>query len=348
MAVFYNPASESWVARTGSSDGTIQVTEGFASQLEAMRWEHEHAVNTAPDRVRLMLYAEDTYLPAKRKKVSEEAYQGLEKAFRSYIFPCLGSVRLSRLKTADINAWHGWLSKQKDRSGNLLKNAYLRQIHSMLSSALKAAANDTGLRFNAAVAAGNFPSENRSLTWWTPDEFRLFCRATEDERTLLAFRLMFWTGIMEGELLALTPADYRQENGTILIHSTWIQRKGGGVIRKTGRIRKRTVSIPPSLIPSFEAIISDVPEGCRIFPETRASMRRKLVKGAVKAGIPEIMVQDLRTSHVRVLIGMNVSVEDIAAATGNTSQTILMRYREFFPDRTRSIAERISEACSRQ
>ncbi len=41
-----------------------------------------------------------------------------------------------------------------------------------------------------------------------------------------AFQMLYWTGIREGELLALTPADFDFERGTVKISKTYQRLKG--------------------------------------------------------------------------------------------------------------------------
>ena len=45
-----------------------------------------------------------------------------------------------------------------------------------------------------------------------------------------AFQMLYWTGIREGELLALTPADFDFERGTVKISKTYQRLKGKDVI----------------------------------------------------------------------------------------------------------------------
>ena len=49
---------------------------------------------------------------------------------------------------------------------------------------------------------------NRSLDFWTVDEYQKFIQTMEPgSRYYLIFEILFWTGCRIGELLALTPKD---------------------------------------------------------------------------------------------------------------------------------------------
>lgn len=45
-----------------------------------------------------------------------------------------------------------------------------------------------------------------------------------------AFEMLYWCGIREGELLALTPADFDFEKGTVAITKSYQRLKGRDVI----------------------------------------------------------------------------------------------------------------------
>ena len=63
-----------------------------------------------------------------------------------------------------------------------------------------------------------------------------------------AFQMLYWTGIREGELLALTPADFDFERGTVKISKTYQRLKGKDVITspKTKK-SNRTIQMPDFL-----------------------------------------------------------------------------------------------------
>ena len=62
---------------------------------------------------------------------------------------------------------------------------------------------------NVARKAGTMgKEENKEMEFWTQDEFQTFLECVADKPiSYYAFEMLYWTGIREGELLALTPAD---------------------------------------------------------------------------------------------------------------------------------------------
>lgn len=63
-----------------------------------------------------------------------------------------------------------------------------------------------------------------------------------------AFQMLYWTGVREGELLALTPADFDFARGTVKINKTYQRLNGRDVITppKTKQ-SNRTIQMPEFL-----------------------------------------------------------------------------------------------------
>jgi amidophosphoribosyltransferase len=58
------------------------------------------------------------------------------------------------------------------------------------------------------------------MLFWTKEEYQKFAEEMMDKPvSYYAFQMLYWTGIREGELLALTPADFDFERGTTLKQS---------------------------------------------------------------------------------------------------------------------------------
>ena len=71
------------------------------------------------------------------------------------------------------------------------------------------------------------------MEFWTKDEFATFIEAMKDRPASYAiFMTMYYTGIREGELLALTPADIDFDKDTLTINKSY-QRLGGKDITRS-------------------------------------------------------------------------------------------------------------------
>ena len=64
--------------------------------------------------------------------------------------------------------------------------------------------------------------ERKEMLFWTKEEYLKFAEEMMDKPvSYYAFQMLYWTGIREGELLALTPADFDFEKGTVSISKSY-------------------------------------------------------------------------------------------------------------------------------
>lgn len=74
-----------------------------------------------------------------------------------------------------------------------------------------------GLKDNVARKAGTMgKEENKEMEFWTQEEFQRFLECVADKPiSYYAFEMLYWTGVREGELLALTPSDYKMSRPNV-------------------------------------------------------------------------------------------------------------------------------------
>jgi len=95
--------------------------------------------------------------------------------------------------------------------------------------------------------AGNMGTEERKeMLFWTKAEYQRFAEAMMDKPlSYYAFEMLYWCGIREGELLALTPADFDFEAGTVKINKSYQRLHGEDVITTTeNQESNRTIKCP--------------------------------------------------------------------------------------------------------
>lgn len=72
--------------------------------------------------------------------------------------------------------------------------------------------------------------EWKEMLFWTKDEYTKFSEAMMDKpSSFYTFKVIYWCGIREGELLALTPAHLDFETQTVSINKSYqrLQANGG-------------------------------------------------------------------------------------------------------------------------
>ena len=161
-----------------------------------------------------------------------------------------------------------------------------------------------------------------------------------------AFEVLYWTGIREGELLALTPADFDLTAGTVSINKSYQRIDGKDIITdpKTPK-SKRVIRMSDFLIDEMRECIRmlyGIEDDQRIFSFSKSYLHHEMDRGSEAAGVKRIRIHDLRHSHVSLLIHMGFSAVAIADRVGHESIDITYRYAHLFPSMQEEMAERLS------
>lgn len=188
--------------------------------------------------------------------------------------------------------------------------------------------------------------KNREMLFWTKDEYLKFADVMMDNPlSYYAFEMLYWTGIREGELLALTPADFDFEKQTVTISKSFQHLNGRDIVTspKTEK-SNRTIKLPNFLcdeIQDYLKMLYDVGLDDRMFPVTKSYLYREMERGSKQAGIKRIRIHDIRHSHVSLLIDMGFSATAIADRVGHESIDITYNYAHLFPSKQTEMVEKL-------
>ena len=143
-------------------------------------------------------------------------------------------------------------------------------------------------------------------------------------------------------MLALTPADFDFEKGTVKISKTYQRIKGEDMITSPKTKKStRTVQMPDFLCTEMQEFF-DMQYGLkrkdRIFNITKSYLHHEMDKGSKAAGVKRIRIHDLRHSHISLLIDMGFSAVAIADRVGHESIEITYRYAHLFPSKPKEMA----------
>ncbi|MFQ9529657.1 MAG: site-specific integrase [Roseburia intestinalis] len=173
-------------------------------------------------------------------------------------------------------------------------------------------------------------------------------RRFQNERTVRAefayicFEVLYWTGMREGELLALSPADIDLDNKTISINRTYQRIEGKDVFTspKT-RKSKRKIPIPDFLCQELSDYIQsrymlDADE--RLFPVTKSNLSHEMIRGCKNTGVKKIRIHDIRHSHASLLINQGCDALMLADRIGHEKvSTTLNTYSHLFPHKQQEL-----------
>ena len=265
-----------------------------------------------------------------------------ERIFREKILPFFGPLPMADITTQHVRRWQSAILRQNYSS------TYRQLIDFQLCALMNYAAHYYGFP-NPCTKAGHIGGPAAKKTdFWTPEDYgRFIACLTGDTEAFTAFELLYWTGMRQGELLALTPGDIDRQRRVVSITKTYTQIDGVDVI-STPKTKKslRDVSAPQFLLDEADAYIRSrhIPPGRRLFERTHHYLLYKLRKGCRDSGVKKIRIHDLRHSHVSLLINAGFSPLDIAQRVGHESvSTTLDVYAHLFPDQQQLVTDRLEQ-----
>lgn len=339
--VFKNEKTGKWEVRCYFKDYTGKLRQktkrGFRTKGEALEWERHFKLKGNQD---LNMTLNDFFELYKRDvehMVRANTWEEKENIITTKILPYLGERKINELKVTDIFEWQKEIMSQKSRGGRPFSNSYLKTIHAQLSAILNHAVRYYGLKWNVASKAGNMgKGKDRKVDFWTQSEYQKFIEQVSDKpMSFYAFEVLYWTGIREGELLALTKADFDFRNNILRINKSYKKVKGKDLVTDPKTPKSvRDVIMPKFLAEEMKDYIDSlygIDDDFRIFQISKSYLHHEMNRGANKAGVKRIRVHDIRHSHVSYLIDKGFTALAIAERLGHEAVDITYRYAHLFP-----------------
>ena len=159
--------------------------------------------------------------------------------------------------------------------------------------------------------------------------------------------MLYWCGIREGELLALTPADFNFERKTVSITKSYQRLDGRDIITDPKTPKSvREIAMPDFLVEEMKDYMKQIyglEKDDRLFPMTKHYIKHEMARGAAAAGVKRIRIHDLRHSHISLLIDMGYTPLAIADRVGHESITITYKYAHLFPSTQTEMANKLDD-----
>ena len=260
---------------------------------------------------------------------------------------------LSEIETRDIIAWQNELLAYRDEKKQPYSPTYLKSIHNqlvaILNDAVPALRAEETIR-HPKVGGILGARKRRKMQFWTKEEYQQFAEAVRPVDKPMsdhAFEMLYWCGIREGELLALTPGDFDFKAGTVSISKSY-QRLHQEDVITTPKTKKsvRSIRMPKFLCEEMQEYMKSlygVKKKDRIFPVTESYLYHEMDRGCRASGVKRIRVHDIRHSHVSLLIDMGFSAVAIADRVGHESIDITYRYAHLFPSKQAEMANKLDD-----
>jgi integrase len=352
MSVYKEEKTGTWRVLYRYTDWTGEKKQtqkrGFKTKREAQAWEREQMNKVESSLDMTFESFVERYREDKAGRIKENTWEMKNHIIETKLLPYFGKLKMDSITAQQIITWQNELLNYKDDKGKAYSPVYLKTVHNQLSAIFNHAVRYYNLRENPCVKAGSMgKKKNREMLFWTKEEYLKFADVMMDKpQSFYAFEMLYWCGIREGELLALTPADFDFEKGTVTINKSYQRLKGRDVIT-TPKTEKsnRTITMPQFLTDEIQDYLKmqyDIGEEDRMFTITKSYLHREMDRGSKEAGVKRIRIHDLRHSAISLLIDMGFSATAIADRVGHESIEITYNYAHLFPSKQKEMAERLN------
>lgn len=336
-----------WYAAFNYTDWTGQYKHtckrGFKTQREAKEYESFFLNQQTASSDILFSSLIENYMEDMQHRLKPTTIENKRNIIEGKLLPYFSRLKVCDIDTIKVRKWQNELISFRDEAGKPYSQTYLKTVNNQMSAIMNYAVKHYGLASNPCRAAGSIgKSHAEEMKFWTQEQYELFSKSIQKSAIKLAFDILFYSGIREGELLALTPADILPDK-RISINKNYAKVNGQELflIPKTSK-SKRDVAIPDFLYNDIQEYISKlygIKPNDRIFYFTKYALGKEMKRGARKTGLPEIRVHDLRHSHASMLIDMGFDILEISKRLGHESvKTTLDTYSHLYPEKDTRLA----------
>lgn len=350
MAVWKNEDG-SWTLKFRYKDWhgtTKQKKKIFTTKKEALAWEHDfleqNKTNCADVDFKFLCakYMDDCKVHLKPTTLDNK-----KNIINTKILPYFADMPINSIDISTIRQWQNTLiSDEKGYS-----QTYLKTVHNQISAIFNFGVKYYGLAKNPASQCGSMGKKKAdTMQFWTLSEFKQFIEAFDDNiRAKTIFNLFFFSGIREGELLALKLNDFDFESNTVNITKTYARLNGVDIVQvpKTPK-SKRTITLPieiMQMIKDYSEHLYEPQE--RLFNISKHYLSKEMKRGCDKTDVKKIRIHDLRHSHASLLIEMGFAPLLISERLGHENvETTLNTYSHLYPNKHSEVAERLSALIS--
>ena len=349
MSVYKDKNNGTWYVelryKDWNGENKRHKKRGFKTQKEAKEYEKDFLNKSHTDKHLTFSNLAELYLENCKFRLKASTYEGKVFLFNKSLIPYFGKMHIENIKPQTVRSWQTELMKKG------YKDTYLKSIHNQLSAVFNYAVKYCGLHSNPARECGSMGSKHaETMNFWTVEQFIDFDKVISDKPMSHAlFNLLFWSGMREGEALALTLNDIDFENKKIRINKTFSVLKGGieKITPPKTKKSKRKIDMPDfcmDIIKNYTAIIYGLRKSDRIFPVTKHYLYHEIERGCKLSSVDRIRIHDLRHSHASVLINMGVSILLISERLGHENiETTLRTYSHLYPSTIQSTMQQLQK-----
>jgi integrase len=341
-----------WYAAFNYTDWTGKYRHtckrGFKTQREAKEYERSFLDQQSVNNDILFSSLVENYMEDMSHRLKPTTMGNKKNIIDTKVLPYFKNLKICDIDALKIRKWQNEMISSKDDDGNPFSQTYLKTINNQMSAIMNYAVRHYHLRSNPCRTAGSMgKSKAGKMLFWTHDQYNAFIATEKKSAYKLAFDILFYSGIREGELLALTPSDVLDSKKlSINKNFATVDSTDLVLIPKTSK-SFRDVPIPDFLyndINDYILRLGGIQPEDRIFYFKKTALQKEIKRGAKEAGVPLIRVHDLRHSHASLLINMDVSIFEISERLGHESvKTTMDIYAHLYPEKERQLIDKLNQ-----
>ena len=272
------------------------------------------------------------------KEVQNSTYYKTTRAFEKHVLPVIGSTKLSDFTPMDLQTFRNDLSE---------KLKFARKLFGMVRKVFNHAALLSYIQANPAApvtSQGIKKKVEEKKDFYDTDELRDFMalvEKTNDIKKIALFRILAFTGIRKGELLALEWKDYRKS--TLDINKAISHSPVGYEILPPKANSNRLLSLDEKTCKILDELHQTYPESTRIFESENGGMlspskpRKWLLEITKEKEIEPIRIHAFRHTHASLLFESGMSLKQVQYRLGHadlkTTMNIYTHITKFAKDK---------------
>lgn len=348
MTVYKDEKQGTWYTIFRYADWTgkkkQKMKRGFRTKRDALAYENEFKNTNSQDMDMMLASFVQVYFEDKKNELKPNSVRNKKHMIEKHILPYFGERKMNEITPAEIIQWQNRIQEID------LSKTYERMLQNQINALFNHAQRIYNLKDNPCKKVKRMgKSDADKLEFWTKEEYDRFIDCVEPgSEDYIIFEILFWTGIREGELLALTLKDIDMNNNLLHITKTYHRIDGKDIIDTP----KTDTSVRIINIPNFlKEEIRDYTNGfyhfdnnVRLFPIVARTLQKRLKNYERKSGVKCIRVHDLRHSHVAYLINQGVEPLIIKERLGHKDIRITLNtYGHLYPSKQKSVADLLDQ-----
>lgn len=268
------------------------------------------------------------WLESKRGRVRESTWTAYESRVRTRLLPVLGTLRLAKASPAAIQRAYVMLAEQ-GTGGSTFASCH-RILHNAFALAEK-----QGMVPRNPVSLVDPPSYRapEADVWTAADAGRFLAHAANEPVYGPLMALALYTGLRQGELLALRWRDIDLDTGVLRVRAAAYRGKLSEPKTTAGR---RAVALSPDCLAMLRshhaerARVNQTRPDCLLFSRPDGSIlsyvtvRKRFLAAAEAAGVPPIRFHALRHTHATLMLQAAVHPKIVQERLGHSSIAITL------------------------